>query len=191
MLAVVPQPAATPDAGFKSSFMQPPADLKGPISCTPAAPLPRPCRAPAPLLPPPPLPAPLPPLESQYLALPTGIIDKTAQFVARNGPEFEQRILKNEQQNTKFSFLQPNDPFNAYYHAKVKELGGGAATAASASATSTSAQVAGQSTVKKGPSVTPVPPPKPQYIVNKPVGSAPLETDVIQLTAQFVARNGR
>ena len=39
--------------------------------------------------------------------------------------------------------------------------------------------------------MTPVPPPKPQYIVNKPVGSAPLETDVIQLTAQFVARNGR
>ena len=39
------------------------------------------------------------------------IIDKTAQFVARNGPEFETRI-RNEQKNAKFSFLQPNDPFH-------------------------------------------------------------------------------
>ena len=51
------------------------------------------------------------------------IIDKTATFVARNGPEFETRI-KNEQAATaKFSFLQPNDPFNPYYRAKVVELG--------------------------------------------------------------------
>ena len=49
------------------------------------------------------------------------VIQLTAQFVARNGPEFETRI-KNEQNNAKFSFLQPNDPFHPYYRAKVVEL---------------------------------------------------------------------
>ena len=33
------------------------------------------------------------------------IVDKTASFVARNGPEFEQRIKQNEVNNPKFNFL--------------------------------------------------------------------------------------
>ena len=33
------------------------------------------------------------------------IVDKTASFVARNGPEFEQRIKQNEINNPKFNFL--------------------------------------------------------------------------------------
>ena len=57
------------------------------------------------------------------------IIDKTAAFVARNGPEFETRI-KNEQSSAKFSFLQANDPFYPYYRAKVVELGGAPASSA-------------------------------------------------------------
>jgi len=51
------------------------------------------------------------------------IIDMTASFVGRNGPEFETRI-KNEQNNSRFSFLKPNDPFNPYYRAKIIELAG-------------------------------------------------------------------
>ena len=63
--------------------------------------------------------------------------DKTAQFVARNGYEFEKRcvlcliawlflaqrcrlsILANEKNNVKFNFLLPGDPYNAYYQHKV------------------------------------------------------------------------
>ena len=33
------------------------------------------------------------------------IVDKTATFVARNGPEFENRILSNEGKNEQFAFL--------------------------------------------------------------------------------------
>ena len=33
------------------------------------------------------------------------IVDKTASFVARNGPEFELRIKQNEINNPKFNFL--------------------------------------------------------------------------------------
>ena len=50
------------------------------------------------------------------------IVDKTASFVARNGPEFESRIRKNELNNAKFNFLNPSDPYHAYYQHKVREF---------------------------------------------------------------------
>ena len=43
-------------------------------------------------------------------------------FVARNGPEFEQRIKQNEVNNPKFNFLSPGDPYNAYYEHRVKSI---------------------------------------------------------------------
>lgn len=50
------------------------------------------------------------------------IVDKTASFVARNGPEFETRIRQNELGNPKFNFLSAGDPYHAYYQHKVKEI---------------------------------------------------------------------
>ena len=73
------------------------------------------------------------------------IIDKTASFVARNGPEFETRI-KNEQQNAKFSFLQPNDPFHPYYRKMVVELGGAEAPAPAAGGAAGGAAASGSAT---------------------------------------------
>lgn len=49
-------------------------------------------------------------------------MDKTASFVARNGPEFEARIRQNELGNPKFNFLNSGDPYHAYYQHKVKEI---------------------------------------------------------------------
>lgn len=46
------------------------------------------------------------------------IIDKLAQFVARNGPEFEQMTKNKQKGNPKFSFLFGGDHFN-YYQYKV------------------------------------------------------------------------
>lgn len=46
------------------------------------------------------------------------IIDKLAQFVARNGPEFEQMTKNKQKGNPKFSFLYGGDHFN-YYQYKV------------------------------------------------------------------------
>ena len=118
------------------------------------------------------------------------IIDKTATFVARNGPEFEARIM-NDSNNAKFAFLKAADPYNAYYRAKVVEMGGQPAGAAvTASATSATTDAAAVVT-KKAPTVEPVEPPRLLHVGVKPVGAAPLDTDVIQLTAQFVAANGR
>jgi len=114
------------------------------------------------------------------------IINKTAQFVARNGPEFESRILKNEQANLKFAFLNPKDPFHPFYRSRVSELGGKAPEEAPASA-----GVSKPTTAKIAPRAAPLEPPRPMYMVPRPVGVLPLDVDIIQLSAQYVARNGR
>ncbi|KAA5586358.1 hypothetical protein F3H15_37825, partial [Pseudomonas aeruginosa] len=40
------------------------------------------------------------------------IIDKLAQFVARNGPEFEKMTKNKQKNNPKFSFLYGGEYFN-------------------------------------------------------------------------------
>jgi len=52
----------------------------------------------------------------------TGIVDSTAKYVAKNGGVFEERIKREHRDKPKFSFLLPDDPFNAYYQHKVKEI---------------------------------------------------------------------
>ena len=47
------------------------------------------------------------------------IIDKLANFVARNGPEFEQMTKQKQQDNPKFSFLFGGENYN-YYQYKVQ-----------------------------------------------------------------------
>jgi splicing factor 3A subunit 1 len=133
------------------------------------------------------------------------IVDKTAGFVARNGPEFEQRIKQNEVNNPKFNFLNPGDPYHAYYQHRVKEIregkdeppppatepsaGGKAVTAADAMKARQS-ELLKQAQKEKEP-----PPPKEapadfEFIADPPSISA-FDLDVVRLTAQFVARNGR
>ncbi|KAL3317842.1 hypothetical protein Ciccas_003498 [Cichlidogyrus casuarinus] len=48
------------------------------------------------------------------------VIDKTAEYVARNGAEFESILYKSKGQIASFSFLRPTDPAHAYYLAKKK-----------------------------------------------------------------------
>ena len=129
------------------------------------------------------------------------IVDKTAQFVARNGPEFEQRILGSEKNNAKFNFLLPNDPYNAFYKSRIaafkEEAAGGdaASVAAKAEAAAKEAQEKSGVAVVAGtgaaaPKVL-VAPKKEEYTVHVPLGITSLDLDVIKLTAQFVARNGK
>lgn len=134
----------------------------------------------------------------QSHALPVGVIvpppdiraiaEKTAQFVAKNGAEFEKKILANEKKNPKFRFLTPNDPYNAYYQHKLAEFREKPGGTGQVSVGKASAPVA----------PTHVPPPKEEveepeeelYTVHIPEEMAALELDVIKLTAQYVACNG-
>ncbi|VDL89934.1 unnamed protein product [Schistocephalus solidus] len=60
--------------------------------------------------------SPLPPPDAET----RNIIDKLAQFVARNGPEFESMTKEKQRDNPKFSFLYGGE-FCDYYHHKVEE----------------------------------------------------------------------
>lgn len=126
------------------------------------------------------------------------IIEKTAQFVARNGYEFEARIREREINNVKFNFLREGDPYHAYYAYKVADFRegrtGGTETPELASRPASRADdraedsrdAASQSTAKPAASA----PDEWEFSVATPAIAA-LDVDVIRLTAQFVARNGR
>nr|XP_023020595.1 splicing factor 3A subunit 1 isoform X2 [Leptinotarsa decemlineata] len=128
------------------------------------------------------------------------IVDKTASFVARNGPEFEARIRQNELGNPKFNFLNTGDPYHAYYQHKVKDFreGKGQEPAAGLNqailklSVTSAAQQKQQEILKQveQPFVPKDPPPEFEFIADPPSISA-LDLDIVKLTAQFVARNGR
>lgn len=129
------------------------------------------------------------------------IVDKTASFVARNGPEFEARIRQNELGNPKFNFLNAGDPYHAYYQHKVNEFRDGKATDVVSNVpagiqklqVSTAAHLKQQELLKQVSEqqfVPKEPPPEFEFIADPPSISA-LDLDIVKLTAQFVARNGR
>jgi len=129
------------------------------------------------------------------------IVDKTAGFVARNGVEFETRIKQNEINNPKFNFLNPGDPYHAYYKHKVVVIREGKPEIEKpqlkATAASTDLTTIKQSELLKAVSKTHAEkivlkeaPPEYEFIADPPSISA-FDLDVVKLTAQFVARNGR
>jgi hypothetical protein len=51
------------------------------------------------------------------------VVDKTAQFVARNGKSFEKRILESgEGKTSKFNFMKAYDPYHGYYEQKIRSV---------------------------------------------------------------------
>ena len=113
------------------------------------------------------------------------IVEKTAGYVARNGPAFEDRIRDKENHNPKFSFLGANDAYFPFYAWRLVEVREGRGTAVSAGRAGEAAPV--QETEKpKGPEA----PPEFHFSARMPNISAQ-DLDVVRLTALFVAKNGR
>ncbi|KAH7516662.1 probable splicing factor 3A subunit 1 [Ziziphus jujuba] len=140
------------------------------------------------------------------------IVDKTAQFVAKNGPEFEKRIIANNTGNAKFNFLIPSDPYHAYYQHRLSEFRAqnlssaqqpadsaapeGASVAPPTSTAADENEIAAAAKPDPSAQFRPVkkvlePPEAEQYTVRLPEGITGEELDIIKLTAQFVARNGK
>nr|KAG5685971.1 hypothetical protein BaRGS_017410 [Batillaria attramentaria] len=109
----------------------------------------------------------------------------TCVLLLSNGPEFENRIRQNEVNNPKFNFLNPTDAYHAYYQHKVKEFKEGKG------GHFLQLQRPTQEPIKIPEVFVPKDPPAEfEFIVDPPSISA-YELDVVKLTAQFVARNGR
>lgn len=112
------------------------------------------------------------------------IVEKTAGYVARNGPVFEDRIRQKEINNPKFSFLAANDAYNAYYAWRLNEVREGRGTDVSAGRVGELA--ANEPEKPKGPEQ----PPDLQFSARMPNINAK-DLEIVRLTALFVAANGR
>lgn len=134
------------------------------------------------------------------------IVEKTAQAVARNGPAFEARIRESEKQNSKFSFLNPMDPYRECIHPplglflihpildydeRVAKLAQG--DTPSTQQPQQAPQAADQEAARAQPEVpAPDRPPPPSFLHLKshpPVSAS--DQDIIALTARFTAAYGR
>ncbi|KAF9185419.1 hypothetical protein BGZ51_003949 [Haplosporangium sp. Z 767] len=114
------------------------------------------------------------------------IADKTAAYVSGSGSGalLEERLRQSEKNNAKFCFLNPTDPYHAYYAFKVKEAKSGNAPKA--------AEIKAEVEAKVEEAIKPPPeePPALEFMTPMPSVSAQ-DLDILKLTAQFVARNGR
>ncbi|KAF7510616.1 hypothetical protein GJ744_006228 [Endocarpon pusillum] len=113
------------------------------------------------------------------------IVEKTAGYVARNGPVFEDRIREKEKHNPKFSFLSPNDAYSAFYLWRLNEVREGRGTAVSAGRAGEGAQAVVEEKAKG-----PAPPPEFHFSARMPNISAQ-DLEIVKLTALHVARKGR
>ena len=114
------------------------------------------------------------------------LIDKTAEFVASRGSAIELKIWEKEQGNPKFGFLRPGDPFRPYYEGKVLECV--QRMELEEEEEDLEAQLERQEEVQARQY-----PPSPFYVLPRVLAKvdvySPL-SDIIKLTAQFIAKNG-
>nr|GEY41526.1 probable splicing factor 3A subunit 1 [Tanacetum cinerariifolium] len=129
------------------------------------------------------------------------IVDKTASFVAKNGPEFENRIIVNNAGNPKFNYLNGSDPYHAYYQHRLSEFrvqyqNGGPqlpdTPASDSTATEKASTYSNNATEKTDPSAKfrPArkvldPPEAEKYTIRLVEGITGEELDIIKLTAQL------
>jgi len=132
------------------------------------------------------------------------VIDRTALYVARsaNPPQFEERVREGQRSDPKFSFLNPADPYHAYYRHKMDKVAQGELEEENAQKDK-EAEV----TKSKEPVDIGVEPPPAEFILDLP-NISPIDLyvalmltifgtyyrsirDIMKLTALFTARRGR
>ncbi|KAJ5613541.1 hypothetical protein N7528_007195 [Penicillium herquei] len=113
------------------------------------------------------------------------IVEKTAGYVSRNGPVFEDRVREKEKNNPKFSFLNPGDAYAPFYQWRLSEISEGRGTTVSAGR-------AGE-TVPMTEAKTPEGPPEPptfHFSARMPISHAQ-DLEVVKLTALFASKRGK
>ncbi|KAG0152101.1 hypothetical protein CROQUDRAFT_667447 [Cronartium quercuum f. sp. fusiforme G11] len=121
------------------------------------------------------------------------IVDKTAGFIAKNSnPQlFEDKIRQREKSDDRFSFLNPDDAYHAYYRHQIQSIKSGTAIVPQPSSTApngASSSAPAQSDPDKPPEPTSL-----QFLIEP--GQMPkinsVDLEIIKLTALFTARLGR
>lgn len=107
--------------------------------------------------------------------VPLAIIDRTATFVARsaNPAQFEDKVRENQRNDPKFAFLNPADPYHAYYRHKMIKVEQGEDEGSSA--TPAPEQKVGEvdeKEVEKVGKIPPLEPPPAEFILDTPPISA-------------------
>ncbi|KAF9066881.1 Pre-mRNA splicing factor PRP21 like protein-domain-containing protein [Rhodocollybia butyracea] len=116
------------------------------------------------------------------------VIDKTATYVAQsaNPPLFEDKVREGQRSDPKFSFLNPADPYHAYYRHKMDKIFQGDMEEEQTLAKDDKADGAAEvKIIDVG-----LEPPAPVFIMDWPNISS-IDLDIMKLTAQFTARQGR
>ncbi|KAK7466901.1 SF3a splicing factor complex subunit [Stygiomarasmius scandens] len=118
------------------------------------------------------------------------VIDRTAAFVARsaNPPQFEDKIREGQRSDPKFSFLNPADPYHAYYRDKMDKIFKGEEDEEPSQ--SRDGKTNGDVVVEVKPVDVGLEPPTPIFIMDMPHITA-IDLDIMKLTALFTARRGR
>ncbi|TFK72524.1 hypothetical protein BDN72DRAFT_894688 [Pluteus cervinus] len=116
------------------------------------------------------------------------VIDRTAQFVTKSADpaQFEDKIRENQRSDPKFSFLNPVDPYHAYYRHRMERIAQG--------------DMSDDSTPEKPVAEEGEPvlemvdigiePPHSEFVLDVPNINT-IDLDIMKLTALFTARRGR
>jgi splicing factor 3A subunit 1 len=88
-------------------------------------------------------------------------------FVARsaNPPQFEDKIRENQRQDPKFSFLNPADPYHAYYRHRMDKIAAGEELE---DTSQEKEKTAGVEEMPLIPEDLGVEPPQPQFVMDMP-----------------------
>ena len=129
-----------------------------------------------------------------------GVIDKTAEFVAKVGDEFEKKVSAQQAGQAKFAFLNHSHPYRKYYELRIKELREGVELSQPAVPQALLDYKQQQEEKRKKREerkmladgmVKEYPPPPPNvFVIDHPI-IAPVDDDIIKITAQFAVRNGQ
>jgi len=131
------------------------------------------------------------------------LVDKTATFVARNGTQFESKIKEDGTGRNILSFLSENDPYHAYYRAKIEAVKSGQGPLASTESTSHASPLGSLGADLNGDGESRESALKKREEENKPQepelfhfsadlpNITAIDLDILKLTALFTARKGR
>ncbi|GAA6060352.1 hypothetical protein JCM10212_004536 [Sporobolomyces blumeae] len=118
------------------------------------------------------------------------IVDKTAAFIAPkpNAAQLEERFRQREQTDARFAFLNPTNPYYAYYADRLAAFKAGEQPEGKADDKVDG--VNGAADDAKEDDGRPTEPPALEFLVDNPPKISAVDLDILRLTALFAARSG-